>query len=236
MTKIRQILSFRRKKFILIVLVRIELCLHFNDGTYCFTLNSLSSCSSSHMGRASWPWSYGNWIYNYLCNQCLLLLMFWVQIPIRARCKTLCDKVCQWLATGQWFSPGTPVSSTNKTDRHNIAQILLKVALNAIIQTNNLLLVQAHVCQNCFYLIICAHDICHMSASPYDYVSLTIMTYPHLDICHMSASPYDYVSLTIMTYPHLDIFSWFFYVLFLFSFSLISIVALPHSVSNSFPP
>jgi hypothetical protein len=22
-----------------------------------------------------------------------------------------CDKVCQWLATGQWFSPGTPVFS-----------------------------------------------------------------------------------------------------------------------------
>ena len=28
----------------------------------------------------------------------------------------LCDKVCQWLATGWWFSPGTLVSSTNKTD------------------------------------------------------------------------------------------------------------------------
>jgi len=26
----------------------------------------------------------------------------------------------QWLATGQVFSPGTPVSSTNKTDRHDI--------------------------------------------------------------------------------------------------------------------
>jgi hypothetical protein len=31
---------------------------------------------------------------------------------------------------GRWFSLGTPVSSTNKTDRHNIAEILLKVALN----------------------------------------------------------------------------------------------------------
>jgi hypothetical protein len=31
----------------------------------------------------------------------------------------LCDKVCQWPATGRWFSPGTPVSSTNKTDRHD---------------------------------------------------------------------------------------------------------------------
>jgi hypothetical protein len=45
---------------------------------------------------------------------------------------TLCNKVCQWLAAGQWFSPGTPVSSTNKTDRHDITDILLKVALNTI--------------------------------------------------------------------------------------------------------
>jgi hypothetical protein len=32
----------------------------------------------------------------------------------------------------RWFSPGTPVSSTNKTYRHNIAEILLKVELNTI--------------------------------------------------------------------------------------------------------
>jgi hypothetical protein len=34
--------------------------------------------------------------------------------------------------TGQWFSPGTPVSSTNKTDRQDITEILLKEALNTI--------------------------------------------------------------------------------------------------------
>jgi hypothetical protein len=33
------------------------------------------------------------------------------------------------LAHGRWFSPGTPASSTTKTDRHDIAEILLKVAL-----------------------------------------------------------------------------------------------------------
>ena len=33
---------------------------------------------------------------------------------------------------GRWFSPVTPVSSTNKTDSHDIAEILLKVALNTI--------------------------------------------------------------------------------------------------------
>jgi hypothetical protein len=45
---------------------------------------------------------------------------------------TLCDKVCQWLATGRWFSKGTPVSSTKKTDRDDISEILLKVVLNTI--------------------------------------------------------------------------------------------------------
>jgi hypothetical protein len=34
--------------------------------------------------------------------------------------------------TGWWFSPGPPVSSTNKTDCHDIAEILLKVVLNII--------------------------------------------------------------------------------------------------------
>ena len=36
--------------------------------------------------------------------------------------------------TGRWFSPGTPVSSTNKTNRHDITEILWKVALNTINQ------------------------------------------------------------------------------------------------------
>jgi len=31
-----------------------------------------------------------------------------------------------------WFSTGTPISSTNKTDCHDITEILLKVALNTI--------------------------------------------------------------------------------------------------------
>jgi hypothetical protein len=36
-----------------------------------------------------------------------------------------------------WFSPGPPVFLTNKTDRNDITEILLKVASNAIKQTNN---------------------------------------------------------------------------------------------------
>jgi hypothetical protein len=56
--------------------------------------------------------------------------MLWVRISIRARCTTLCDKACQRLATGRWFSPGHPISSTNKTGHHDITEILLKVASN----------------------------------------------------------------------------------------------------------
>jgi hypothetical protein len=47
------------------------------------------------------------------------------------------DKVYQLLAQGRWFSSGTPASSTTKTGRHDIAEILLKVALNTKNQSIN---------------------------------------------------------------------------------------------------
>ena len=66
------------------------------------TRNFQNKC---HRGRTtSWSWLYGSWVYNY---------------PI----------ICQWLAAGLWFSP---VSSTNKTDHHHIAEISLKLALSTI--------------------------------------------------------------------------------------------------------
>ena len=45
---------------------------------------------------------------------------------------TLCDKVCQLHATGRWLSPGTQVSSSNKTDGYDITETLLTVVLNTI--------------------------------------------------------------------------------------------------------
>ena len=73
----------------------------------------------------------------YLCTQYLSPLTLWVRTPLRRGVldTTLCDKVCQLLAAGHWFSPGTPVSSTNKTDRYDLTEILLKVALNNITLT-----------------------------------------------------------------------------------------------------
>jgi hypothetical protein len=47
------------------------------------------------------------------------------------------DKVYQLLAHGRWFSPGTLASSITKTGRHDIAEILLKVALTTKNQSIN---------------------------------------------------------------------------------------------------
>ena len=89
--------------------------------------------------------------YLYYSDTCInwTQLKLWVWIPLRrgvlntALCNkvfdttlcnkvldtTLCAKVCQKIAAGQWFSLWTPVSSTNKTDHHDITEILLKVAI-----------------------------------------------------------------------------------------------------------
>ena len=65
----------------------------------------------------SWPWSFAIGAY-------ISPLMLWVRLLLRARCTALCDQVCQWLTVV--FSG----SSTNKTNCHDITEILLKVALN----------------------------------------------------------------------------------------------------------
>ena len=79
--------------------------------------------------------------YFLLANTNYRLLMFdtknYKAIPYDERGvldTTLCDKVCQWLEAGQWFSPGTLVSSINKTRRQDITEILFKVALNTKIR------------------------------------------------------------------------------------------------------
>jgi hypothetical protein len=51
---------------------------------------------------------------------------------------TLCDKVYQWVMVGRLYSLGILVSSTLKTDRHDITEILLKVVLIIITLTLNI--------------------------------------------------------------------------------------------------
>ena len=59
------------------------------------------------------------WVHAQLCK-----LQKWC-----TRLTTASDKFYQLLAHGRWFSPGIPASSTTKTGRHDIAEILLKLAL-----------------------------------------------------------------------------------------------------------
>jgi len=61
-----------------------------------------------------------SWIYNQF-NQCLSSL--------KLSSSSNLDHVLKFV-NDRWFYPGTPVSFTNKTDRHNITEILLKLALN----------------------------------------------------------------------------------------------------------
>jgi hypothetical protein len=37
--------------------------------------------------------------------------------------KTLCDKVCQWLATGLWISLGTPISTTKAVTESGVKHL-----------------------------------------------------------------------------------------------------------------
>ena len=60
-------------------------------------------------------------LVNYCYSISLVLLLKSIRLAAAG------DKVYQLLAHGRWFSPA---SSTTKTGRHNIAEILMKVALS----------------------------------------------------------------------------------------------------------
>ena len=69
------------------------------------------------------------------------------------RLATASDKVYQLLAHGRWFSLGTPAFSTTRTGRHDIAEILLKVALNTINQIKSSFMVKVFVCKLSVFVI-----------------------------------------------------------------------------------
>ena len=79
----------------------------------CIFIDLLSSkfSLSNVLQGLSWSWSYGSWIYDYLCNQCLSSLKLWVQTRSWQGVLdiTLCDEVYQWLAAGLWFSGFPPL-------------------------------------------------------------------------------------------------------------------------------
>jgi len=89
------------------------------------------------------------------------------------------DKVYKLLAHGRWFSPGILASSTTKTGHHDIAEILMKVALNTINQIKSNL---ARKPLNQGYLVV------KLKSSRHQVESITVATMTCLAIteylCH----------------------------------------------------
>jgi hypothetical protein len=102
--------------------------------TYSFVTPSMMTMITYNLQAPSWSSSYVSFIDNYLCNQCISPQTMWVRITLMRGVvdTTLCDNVFQWLPADQC----TPVSSTNKTDRHDIIEISLQVALSIITLTH----------------------------------------------------------------------------------------------------
>ena len=64
----------------------------------------------------------------YICVIIVCILVISI-IKGCTRLAAASHKVYQLLANGRWLSPGTPASYTTNTGRHDIAEILLKVAV-----------------------------------------------------------------------------------------------------------
>jgi hypothetical protein len=97
-------------------------------------------------------------VFNLLLGAVVVVIMvveFTTMCAISAYHHTSCEfEPRLWrgvLATDQWFSPGPPVSSSNKTDHHDITEIMLKVLLNTITPNplcSTLMVLQLHVYNN----------------------------------------------------------------------------------------
>ena len=99
-------------------------------------------------------WLYGSWINNCICNQWLSPLTLWVGVPVQRGVldTTLCDEVYRWLHSGG-ILPVLRFPSPIKLS-HDIAEILLKVALNTLTilsdvsLNDNLLFIQKQIGMN----------------------------------------------------------------------------------------
>jgi hypothetical protein len=98
----------------------------------------LMLCISSHMSVFNIGARVAQWVRSLDLTAHTSLSPIWREfapsfVNYKKGCTRLAaasDKAYQLLAQGRWFSPDTPAFSTTKTGRHDIAEILLKVALN----------------------------------------------------------------------------------------------------------
>jgi hypothetical protein len=81
---------------------------------------------------------------------------------VRGEVYSIQHYVRQLLATGRLFSLGTPDSSTNITDSHDIIEILLKVALNTISQPRKFMFfIIIFFVDIKIRLILIMYEVCH---------------------------------------------------------------------------
>ena len=100
------------------------ICTGYRNG---LKLHKFYSFSSSHE----------NWYWQFVMNSQYMLCIPVYFLFNRSAYNSVSGEnhrpiASQWLLTGCWFSPGTPVFSTNKTDCQDITEILLIVVLITI--------------------------------------------------------------------------------------------------------
>jgi hypothetical protein len=87
------------------------------------------------------------------------------------------------LAHGRWFSPRTPASSTTKTGRHDIAEILLKLTLNTIKQINLLYLRKTFNIMKILFRRMPGMTIIYICTEVYIYIFIYLFIY-NFTICY----------------------------------------------------
>ena len=166
--KITKITECTRVPLVLTVSIAFHSSHTMKDAPYLlsfFTASNIFTSGHNNVGGRVCGWNWTNIItdtsikakarvvglpnssYKPITNTALVRAGF---VNYKKRCTRLAaaiDKVYHLLAHGRWFSPGAPASSTTNTGRHDIAEILLKVALNTInqsIKTNESLKLDIH--------------------------------------------------------------------------------------------
>ena len=99
------------------------------------------SILSQNMAGSSWSWSYGSWIYNLTMKSVVITTSGVSLNPAHGEVYSIhyvIKFVSDLRQAGAFLRVlGTLVSSTNKNERHDITEILLKLALSTLTLIQN---------------------------------------------------------------------------------------------------